>query len=203
MEHFSAQPLVDMVRGISPPEIRKRAQDHLATGCLACQADYKTWSLVNKLATAEALYAPHDDLVRLVKMSFEGKKKPDSSWILASLVFDSFAQPLPAGIRSRAANVWQVICEAEDLTIDLRFGRRSHSGVIQVVGQVFDNRASRALKNSTMIELWTDHPDLVATTVATHTGEFHLEFELKDPMSLLIKAEGRKAVRIPLTHPAS
>jgi hypothetical protein len=122
---------------------------------------------------------------------------------MANLVFDSFTQPLPAGIRSGAANVWQVICEGEDLTVDLRFGRRPHSTVVQLVGQVFDNRASRALKNSATVELWTDHYDLVATTVVTRSGEFHLEVELKDPMSLLVKAEGRKPVRIPLTHPAS
>jgi hypothetical protein len=203
MEHFSGQPLIDLVRGISPPEIRGRIEDHLADGCVACQGDYKTWSTVNKLAAAEALYSPPDNLVRLVKLGFAGKKKASSAWTLANLMFDSFAQPLPAGIRSGSANFWQVICEAEDLTVDLRFGRRNHSTVIQVVGQVFDNRASRALKNSALVELWTDHSDLVATTVVTHSGEFHLEVELKDPMSLLIKAEGRKAVRIPLAYPAS
>jgi hypothetical protein len=203
MEHFSGQPLIDLARGVSQPEISKSIQTHLASGCVACQSDYKMWSSVNKLAALEELYTPPENLVRLVKLGFEGKKKPSPSWTLANLVFDSFTQPLPAGIRSGAANVWQVICEGEDLTVDLRFGRRAHSSVVQLVGQVFDNRASRALKNSATIELWTDHCDLVATTVVTHSGEFHLEVELKDPMSLLIKAEGRKAVRIPLTHPSS
>jgi len=41
---------------------------------------------------------------------------PDSyqaNWTMANLVFDSFGQPLAAGVRSAALSAWQVVYEAE------------------------------------------------------------------------------------------
>ena len=141
--------------------------------------------------------------MRLVKLEFSTKaaRRPQK-WTLANLVFDSVAQPLPAGVRSGTLNVWQVIYEAEGLTVDLRFGRRSQSREVHMVGQVFDKQAVRALKNNTTVELSTEKDLLVATTAVTELGEFHLEFEAKDRLWLSVKAAGRNAVRIPLTNPA-
>ena len=151
----------------------------------------------------ESAYAPPENLVRLVKLEFSSQaaRRPQK-WTLANLVFDSLAQPLPAGVRSGTLNVWQVIYEAEGLTVDLRFGRRSQSREVHMVGQVFDKQAVCALKNNATVELSNEKDMLVATTAVTDLGEFHLEFEARDRLWLSVKAAGRNAVRIPLTNPA-
>ena len=83
---------------------------------------------IARFAANEESYRPPDDLVRLVKLGIARQPAPRASqWTLANLVFDSFAQPLPAGVRSGALRVWQVIYEAEGLTVDLHFGRRTQS----------------------------------------------------------------------------
>ena len=125
-----------------------------------------------------------------------------TTWTLANLIFNGFTQPLPAGYRSGTLNVWQVIYEAEGLTVDLRFGRRSQSKVVYIVGQILDKHATRALHSDTTVELSTENDQLVATSPITVMGEFHIEFQEKGPLWLSVKTSGRNPVRIPLANPA-
>jgi hypothetical protein len=208
MEHFSERPWADFVRGISGPEISKDIRAHLAADCSKCQTALDAWSRVRKLASAEETYAPPENLVRLAKLAFDSKLGHQSSawipanWTLANLVFDSFAQPLPAGIRSAAMSAWQVVYEAEGLTVDLRFGHRAQSQTTHLVGQVFDKRALCVWRSNATIQLSTEQGVLLASTVVNAMGEFHIEFEAKDQhLWLSVKAAERTAVRIPLTSP--
>jgi hypothetical protein len=202
MRHFSEQPWADFVRRISGPEVSTDIKAHLASGCLRCKTAHDAWSRVQRLATGESSYAPPENLVRLVKLGFASKPaQPSRTWTLANLVFDSFAQPLMAGVRSGALNVWQVIYEAEGLTVDLRFGRRAQSKAVHLVGQVFDKQEVRALQNNATVELSTEQDQMVATTNVSTLGEFHIEFEAKEHLWLSVKAVGRNPVRIPLTNP--
>jgi hypothetical protein len=207
MEHFSERPWADFVRGISGPEISKDVRTHLAEGCSKCKTALGAWSRVRRLASEEAANAPPENLVRLAKLAFDSKPahQPKTSilanWTLANLVFDSFAQPLPAGVRSAALSAWQVVYEAEALTVDLRFGHRAQSKTVHLVGQVFDKQAVRVWQTNATIELSTEHGQLVATTAVNAMGEFHIEFKPQDHLWLSVKAVGRNTVRIPLTNP--
>jgi hypothetical protein len=202
MEHFSEQPWVDFVRGVSGPEINTEIEAHLAAGCSSCKKAHEAWNLVQRLVTAESAYAPPENLVRLVKLAVSGRYvKQPPKWTLGSLIFDSLAQPLPVGVRSGTLNVWQVIFEAEGLTVDLHLRRRAQSKQVHIVGQVFDKQALRALQNNVNIELSTQQDQLVATAAVSDSGEFHLEYEAKDDLWLSVKAAGRNPVRIPLNNP--
>jgi hypothetical protein len=207
MEHFSERPWADFVRGISGPEISTDIRTHLAADCSKCKTALDAWSRVRTLASEEGAYAPPADLVLLVKLGFDSKLGQESrawspaDWTVANLVFDSFAQPLPAGVRSATLSAWQVVYEAEALTVDLRFGHRAQSKTIHLVGQVFDKRAVRVWQTNATIELSTDYGQLVATTAVNAMGEFHIEFKPQDHLWLSVKAAGRNTVRIPLTNP--
>jgi hypothetical protein len=207
MEHFSERPWADFVRGIGGREISTDIRTHLAADCSKCKSALDAWSRVRTLASEEGAYAPPEDLVRLVKLGFDSKLGHQSrawipaNWTVANLVFDSFAQPLPAGVRSATMSAWQVVYEAEALTVDLRFGHRAQSKTIHLVGQVFDKRAVRVWQTNATIELSTEHDQLVATTAVNAMGEFHIEFKPQDHLWLSVKAAGRNTVRIPLTNP--
>jgi hypothetical protein len=203
MRHLSEQPLVDFVRGVSGPEVSGDIKAHLASGCSKCQTTLSAWKRVEKLAAEEGAYAPPQNLVRLVKLGFGAEVAPKpEKWTLANLIFDGFAQPLPAGVRSGSGSlsVWQVIYEAEGLSVDLRFGRRLQSKAIHLVGQVLDKQEMQAWKNA-IIELLTEYDQVVATAPVSAFGEFHIEFEAKDQLWLAVKTGARNTVRIPLTNP--
>lgn len=199
MEHFSEPRWADFVRGISAPEFSRDIRAHLNAGCPKCKTAHHAWSRVQRFTTNEGAYEPADNVVRLATLGFVSKHAPrPQKWILAHPVFDSFNQPLLAGVRG-ALNVWQVIYEGEGLTVDLRLGRREPSKTVHLVGQVLDRAAARALQTDASIELSTEQEYLVAVTAPSALGEFHFEFEAKDQMWLSVKAEGRNAIRIPLT----
>jgi hypothetical protein len=201
MEHVSEKRLVDFVRGVSGPNLSADIRAHVGAGCMKCKTALDAWSVVQKLATEEAAYTPPENLVRLVKLGFARNTAPQPrKWTLANLVFDSFSQPLAAGVRSGALNVWQVIYEAEGVTVDLRFGRRAQSKSVHLIGQVLNKREARAWQSAT-IELSTEQEELVATSGVSAMGEFHIEFEATEDLWLSVKAEGRNSVRLPLTNP--
>jgi hypothetical protein len=201
MEHFSEQPWIDFVRGVSAAEVSREIGTHLDASCLKCQTALDAWSRVRKLATDEAAFTPPENLVRLVKLGFAGRTAAQQprKWTLANLVFDSLAQPLLAGMRSGELNMWQIIYEAEGLTVDLSFGRRSKAKRVHLVGQVLDKREVRPWHNVT-IDLTTEKDQVLGTTVANASGEFQMEFEAKEFLWLLIKAESHNTVWIPLTN---
>ncbi|MGA8270411.1 MAG: carboxypeptidase-like regulatory domain-containing protein [Candidatus Sulfotelmatobacter sp.] len=200
MDHFSEQAWADFARGFSEAGKAPNIQTHLAASCLECKAVEGFWRRMQTMALAEAAYAPPEDLVRLVKLEFAAKQETRSEkWSLASLLFDSIAQPLPAGVRSGDASVRQVVYEAEGLTVDLRFDRIVPSGGVSVVGQLLDNRVPRELLTGASIVVLTEDGDLVATTLTNGSGEFQLEFEPADHLRLTARV-GRRRVQIPLAN---
>jgi hypothetical protein len=200
--HFSEQSWVDLVRGVSRGEFGEDVKAHLAMGCATCKTAQDSWGRVSRFAATEESYTPPENLVRLVKLGFAGKvAQQPRKWTIANLMFDSFAQPLRAGVRSGALRVWQVIYEAEGLTVDLHFGRRSQSKEVHIVGQVFDRKAAQALQDNATVELSTEHEQLVAAAAISGLGEFHLEFEARDHLWLSVKSAGRNTVRISLANP--
>jgi hypothetical protein len=187
MEHVSEQMWVDSVRGVSGSEIDTKVKAYLLTGCLQCSDSYNRWDKVRRLAAQEVSYDPPESVVRLVKLGFSDKAvSPRSEWTFANLVFDSFAQPLAYGVRSGAASagpatggpsapaVWQVVYEAEGLTVDLRITYGARSQAVHLVGQVFDKQAVRPLQNNAIVELSTEGDSVIATSAVSPFGEFHI-----------------------------
>jgi|SRR5271156_1746856 len=199
MDHFSEQAWADVARGFGAAK-KPDIQAHLAAGCLECNAAEVFWRRMQTMALAEAAYAPPEDLVRLVKLEFAAKQeiRPEK-WSVASLLFDSITQPLPAGLRSGDATVRQVVYEAEGLTVDLRFDRIVPSGSMSVVGQLLDNRVPREPLAGASIVVLTESGQLVATTMTNGSGEFQLEFEPADHLRLTARV-GRRRVQIPLAN---
>ena len=202
MPHFAEENWADYVRGVTGPDVAVKMQAHLTAACADCQTVSDRWSQIRRIAAAEEKFIPPDGLVRMAKLAFAAKYPTKSiKSTLAKLVFNGFAQPLQAGVRSGALNVWQVVYEAEGMTVDLRFGHRAHSREVHLVGQVLDKRDTRIWQNDATVELSDQQDQVVATTALTNLGEFHFEFEQISPMWLSIKAAGRNTVRIPLNSP--
>jgi hypothetical protein len=200
MEHFSEQTWGDFVRGISNPETRKGVESHLASGCSDCAAAFDTWKRVYAIAANENTCTPPDNIVRAVKQEFVAKyPQQPSRWVLATLVFDTITQPLPAGVRGGAVTARQLIFEAEGLTVDLRLDAEPQSNTICAVGQVLDKGIPRSPANASIM-LWTEKGEPVVETQANQFGEFQLEFEAQDQLRLSIEMAGRRPVRIPLVN---
>jgi hypothetical protein len=201
MEHFSEQIWADFVRGLSKSETRANIESHLATGCSDCAAAFDIWKRVHMTVSNEKTYTPPEDVVRMVKSEFKAKYSSEPRpWVLANLVFDTFAQPLPAGIRLGAVTTRQLVYEAEGLTVDLRLDRQPQSNKICVVGQVLDKGIPRVSPSGASIMIWTEKGLPIVQVSANESGEFQIEFEARDGLRLSINLAGWRTIRIPLAN---
>jgi hypothetical protein len=200
MEHFSEQAWADFVRGISNSE-REEMSSHLANGCNNCALTCDAWKQVHTIALREINYAAPEDAVRIVKLEFAAQafdraKQP----VLAALMFDSFAKPSLAGVRSAAAAARQMVYEADGLAVDLRFDSQVSSKTVFLTGQVLDKRVPRESIEDSAIILWTQKGLAIAETRANAFGEFHIELEAQNNLRLSIQVAGRALIRIPLAN---
>ena len=200
MQHFSEQAWADFIRGISELETKANIESHLARGCSDCTATSDVWDRLQGMISNEKDYTPPESAVRTAKLEFAAANNQEQTSVLPNLLFDTFAQPLPVGIRSGATVARQLVYEAEGLTVDLRLDIQPRSGKILVVGQVLDRRHPRVSPSGISIALWTSKGQPFLQVGPNESGEFALEFETRDDVRLLIDLAGRKTVRIPLTH---
>jgi hypothetical protein len=200
MEHFSEQAWADFGRGFSASAKGQGIKAHLASNCLNCKASSRFWGRLQTMALAEREYSAPENLVRLAKLEFAATQQLQAEkWSLANVLFDSFSQPLLAGVRSSAAIARQLIYEAEGLTVDLRFDVVVPSGKVSAVGQILDSQTPDELLTGAPVVVWTENGQLVATTTANAYGEFQLEFEARDDLRLTARVGGRR-VKLPLAN---
>jgi hypothetical protein len=200
MQHFSEQAWADFVRGVSKSETKANIESHLARGCCDCGATSDVWNQLQTIVSNEKSYMPPESAVRMVKLEFVTTNSQEQASVLANLLFDTFVQPLAAGIRSGAAVARQLVYEAEGLTVDLRLDSQSPSGKILVVGQVLDQRLPRVSPRGVSIALWTPKGQPFLEVSPNESGEFQLEVNAQDDLRLLIEVAGRKTIRIPLAN---
>jgi hypothetical protein len=200
MQHFSEQAWADFVRGVSESETKANIESHLARGCCDCGATSDVWNQLQTIVSNEKSYMPPESAVRMVKLEFVTTNSQEQASVLANLLFDTFVQPLAAGIRSGAAVARQLVYEAEGLTVDLRLDSQSPSGKILVVGQVLDQRLPRVSPRGVSIALWTPKGQPFLEVSSNESGEFQLEVNAQDDLRLLIEVAGRKTIRIPLAN---
>jgi hypothetical protein len=207
MEHFSEQAWADFARGFRASANVQGIQAHLAAGCLNCQSHQAFWSRLQTMAQAESSFAPPENLVRLVKMQMAaeaavkaGKEEASANkWTAACLLFNTYSQPLAAGMRGSGVASWHVVYEGEGLTIDLRFDSKPKSSMILVVGQILDRRVPRESMNGAAIVFFSERGLPVAATAANEFGEFHLECEPQDRLQLTAVIGTRK-LQIPIAN---
>jgi len=199
VEHIAEPAWADFVRGHSTPEAKSAIESHLSGGCAACSSAAALWKSFMNVAAQEKLYTPPPHTVRLAKAQFAAAKLTASAArSLVSLVFDSFAQPLPAGIRSGTAMARQMVYEADGLTIDLRIDKHANSKALSIVGQVLDARTLRLAPQSVPVALLNRQGEPLQRTSTSNFGEFHLEVAVEAEMQLAIELASGRTVCITL-----
>lgn len=173
MKHFDITEWADFVRGLTPADIRKQMEEHRAE-CKACWRTART--LTAFCATAayvKSIEAPAPSVhcaEALFALQEAEPKRSRAGW-LARLVFDSFREPLPAGVRSGQRLSRQALFEAGSYRVDLRVERESGTEQLALVGQLEDRKQPRAEMGSVPVMLAAGR-EVVARGITNRFGEF-------------------------------
>ena len=175
-QHFDSTQWTDYARNLVDGPSRQAMQVHLDTGCQTCRRRLAVAEAVMALARVEVDQEPPAAAVRIAKAMFPAASSSlfgDLPRTIARMVADSFAQPLPAGVRSTATAPRQVAYEADGYVIDLRIQRERDARDLWLVGQVQAVDANPGPAAHAPVALFRDDA-AVARTVCNEFGEFQV-----------------------------
>ena len=185
-EHGSEEDWVDFAHQQAEPGKRARLEQHLEKGCPRCTRTLLLWKAVLDVADQEGQYRPPPEALRQLAGQFalrRPKRLLERLAERAALVFDSFRQPQPAGVRSAGPTPRQLIYSVGRYTIRLRVEPSAHAERLSIVGQILDEQEPpTALQDIAVLAL--KGSKTLDRTLTNHLGEFVLEPDAAENLRL-------------------
>ena len=168
--------VIDYLDGKLPAVEAGRIRAHLSSDCAAC-AETRTWyERVREVAASDNTVAPPTWVFKRATRIFDTARRPRLAErigeAVARLVFDSFARPQLAGIRSTETANRQLLYRAEDYSIDLQVAatNEARSGLL---GQVLREGEEKfeSVANRRLALMCEGEP--FYSTITDERGQFH------------------------------
>lgn len=187
-DHYSEEDWVDFARQQGDPQDRARQARHLDSGCRRCAKTVRLWKAVLSVADEETSYHPPEESLRQALGQFNLHRPPSLLERMARqavLVFDSFRQPMPVGVRAVGPMPRQLLYKAGHYTLKLRVEPEPGSDRLSIVGQILDEQdATAALQNIGVLAL--EGSTMLDRTLTNSLGEFQLEPDAKKNLYLSV-----------------
>ncbi len=202
MKHFDVTQWSNFTRGLGSAGDRGAMQAHLDSGCRSCGRTVVILHHVVEATAADAQYEVPDYAVRCARAIFtlqQPEKVQILPRILARLVYDSFREPLPAGVRGQQRLSRQALYDAGDFRLDLRFEHDRGSPRVTLIGQI-ENRKDPTRRVSSVPVLLASSKEIIARTVCNEFGEFRLDYLPRTHLRLSIPVlhEADRRIDVPL-----
>lgn len=200
MKHFATGDWIDFVNHVARPNREAALQKHLAEGCESCAAELQRWMRIRRVAARENQYQPPRELVHMAKVAFSR-----SAWArdrkqakgTIELLFDSFRQPLLAGVRAATVAPRRMLYLVDRLEIDLQVESHAEGRTIVVTGQLLDLRHPTAVRDRRVTL-----SNLRSRTVETSTNEFgEFREQIEDSGDLQLMIHGGRGEPFAITLP--
>jgi hypothetical protein len=195
MGHYHIGEWTDLVRGLVPETRRNEMEQHLESGCGECRSLFGLLRHLAEAAQAELVYESSSaGLSSKARSLFQDEAKAPLrdrlgsalQTLVATLTFDSIAEPQPAGARGNRASSRQMMYQAGDYFIDLRLDRERDSMKIILVGQVA-NQKDPLLKLARLPVFVMAGKNVVSESASNEFGEFSLEFVPRQNLRLCVQ----------------
>ena len=193
VRHFDITEWADYVRDTVSSNQNQLMQAHLQAGCSKCE---KIKALLSKFAAVcsrEASYQIPRAAEQQVKAMIGLAKAPRRSALQrlwATLIYDSFNDPQPVGVRGTHQINRQVLFHAGDYSVDLRFEHEKGSASMVLVGQIANQKTPDELLANLPVILVAGNRE-VTRSISNTFGEFQLEYVPESDLRLLVPLESR------------
>jgi hypothetical protein len=201
--HLSDIETVDFVRGVATRAARRSAEQHLESGCTKCTRVVALYRRIAETAREDARWDPPAavleraaEILIVPQHRVVALKRP----LVARLVFDSFRQPLPAGVRAGRTMSRHVLYRAGDFFVDLRMDAEHGARRGTIVGQIARRRSRRPGPSEPVTVLLLNAHTVLARPAVNDFGEFRCDYDLRAPLRLRILLGGQKGLDLPLTR---
>jgi hypothetical protein len=192
MGHISTEELIEFVEGRTSPDTRLAVETHLAV-CAGCQGlRQEVESLVGQLRRDSSFEPPAElvqwgvDLFQPIQRSAadrNGRGGRRARPIIAAVVFDTYDEPMPVGVRRAGVPPRQLLFRAGDVDVDVKIESLEVDGRISLAGQVLSNTA--AFFDNTSVKL-ESHGIVRFRTTTNPVGDFSFDEVPKDTYHLSV-----------------
>lgn len=118
---------------------------------------------------------------------------------VARLLFDSLRMHGPIGVRSSRTSGRRFVYEHNNTTIDVQLDVQPGSNRISLMGQVLDGTVPQVSHENLAVVL-NSRSGTLARTTTNRQGEFILQFEFAENVTLEIRIGDRSWISVPLTQ---
>jgi hypothetical protein len=185
MRHITIENIMDYMDGRGNDVEKLTLETHLAdcSDCLELKQEFQV--LVTQLRD-DSSFEPPADVVQWGINLFQPLMQPEQGGLrkfIAALVFDTFDQPLLAGVRRVGAPPRQLLFRAGDVDVDVKIESMEANDRITLVGQVLSS-ATKFFDN-TPVKL-ESHGIVRYRTRTNVVGEFSFDEVPKDTYHLSV-----------------
>lgn len=195
MNHYELIDWVDYARGLLDPVRQASMHHHLSSACGQCNHAAGMFRKVARAAEADARYRVPESEVHCAKAIFvlqQPERVQVLPGIVSQLIYDSFREPLPAGMRAQHRISRQTVYTAGDYHLDLWMEHERGSARVILVGQVADRKEpTRAMGNIPVVLL--SRNKVIAHAISNDFGEFHLDYTPQRHLRLCVPVRGRNS----------
>ena len=186
MRHVSTEEIMSYTDGKTSVAERLAVEKHMA-GCLECrELSQEFRNLITRLEQ-DSTFEPPADLVQWGISLFQPVVQPHTEGtlrrLIASLVFDTYDQPMLAGVRRVGAPPRQLLFRAGEVDVDVKIESMEANDRITLVGQVLSNAAK--FFDNTPVKL-ESHGIVRYKTRTNIVGEFSFDEVPKDTYHLSV-----------------
>jgi len=186
MRHITVENLINYTDG-QPTDVEKSTlEGHLAT-CTECSELKQEFHALMTRLREDSSFEPPAALMQWGIALFQPVMQPESKGtirkIIASLVFDTFEQPMLAGVRRVGAPPRQLLFRAGDVDVDVKIESMEANERITLVGQVLSSGAK--FFDNTPVKL-ESHGIVRYRTRTNVVGEFSFDEVPKDTYHLSV-----------------
>ena len=186
MLHINTEDLVDYMEGRVSDEGRLAVESHLSK-CNDCGELKNELGLLVLRLQEDTIFEPPAELLQWGVSLFQPLLQPSTGGklrkLIATLVFDTFDQPLLAGVRRVGAPPRQLLFRAGDVDVDVKIESMETNDRITLVGQVLSTTAK--FFDNTPVKL-ESHGIVRYRTMTNLVGEFSFDEVPKDTYHLSV-----------------
>jgi hypothetical protein len=199
MRHFDISDWADFARGTATDANRGAMEAHLTAGCRRCNAILAFVKRVVSATRADSLYSPPESVVRCAKAigTMLRPQRVPVSRLLGRLVYDSFRDPAPVGLRAEDRVSRHTTHEAGSFSVDLRFEHMKGSPVATLVGQLINRQEPEGTMAGAPVMLMSSK-DIIAHTVYNRFGEFQMDYTPSRNLRLFVDVSPGKRLELSL-----
>jgi hypothetical protein len=199
MKHISEADCSDFANQTVSPQRLSEMKEHLK-GCKKCKEELHFWQGFKEFARRESECSPSEEAVRLAVGTFAICGPQPRRGVfreIAQLVFDSFREPVLAGVRGGPVPSRRLMFRAGEIMIDLSLQATSRPRHVLLVGQVLDTATSGIGIGRVPVVLLNGR-DTLAEVETNPYGEFQMECMENKNLQISVSVTENKDVFIPL-----